>query len=86
MEVPYKSLSERALLGVIREFVTREGTDYGERVYALEEKIAHVLGQIEKGEVRIFYEEETQTCNLVTTEQLHRAAQEEEEEREMEGG
>ena len=51
MEIPYTALSQDALRGVIMEFVTREGTDYGDRVYSLNEKIEHVMRQLRKGEV-----------------------------------
>jgi len=73
MEVSYQALSEGALFGIIKEFVTREGTDYGGRVFALDEKVAHVKAQLERGHVKIFYDEDTQTCNLVTLNQLRDA-------------
>ncbi|MEL6182505.1 MAG: YheU family protein [Myxococcota bacterium] len=70
MKVPYTALSEAALRGVITEFVTREGTDYGDRIYSLDEKIKHVMGQLRAGKVHIFYDEDTETCNLLTQQQL----------------
>ena len=49
VEVPADALSPEALRGVIEHFVLREGTDYGEREYSLEQKVADVLRQL-KGE------------------------------------
>ena len=72
MEIPYTALSQDALRGVIMEFVTREGTDYGDRVYSLNEKIEHVMRQLRKGEVHVYYDEDTETCNLVSNIQLRR--------------
>ena len=39
MEIPHRQLSDEALLGVIEEYISREGTDYGHREYSFEEKI-----------------------------------------------
>jgi len=39
MIIPWTSLSEDALRGVIEEFITREGTEYGLVEYGLSEKI-----------------------------------------------
>ncbi len=70
MEVPYKMLSEQALRGVIEEFVSREGTDYGDRIYSLDEKVKHVMGQLVRGEASIVFDQETETCSIVGAEQL----------------
>ena len=40
--IPPDKVSPRALQGMIEEFVTRDGTDYGERETALAEKVAQV--------------------------------------------
>lgn len=63
--VPYRELSPEALRGVIESFVLREGTDYGEHEYTLDEKVAHVMRQLERGEARIEFDPETETVNLV---------------------
>ena len=65
MEIPYTELSGDALKGVIEEFVSREGTEYGQREYTLEDKIKRVMRQLESGEVKLFFDEQSQTCNLV---------------------
>tara|TARA_B100001123_G_C14684343_1_gene778720 strand:+ start:288 stop:503 length:216 start_codon:yes stop_codon:yes gene_type:complete len=65
VEIPYTELSGDALRGVIEEFVSREGTEYGQREYTLEDKINRVVRQLESGEVKLFFDEQSQTCNLV---------------------
>ena len=65
MEILYTELSEDALRGVIEEFVSREGTEYGQREYSLEDKIKRVKTQLESGEVKLFFDEQSQSCNLV---------------------
>ena len=43
----------------------REGTDYGAREYSLEEKVAHVMRQLRRGEARIVFQPETETVTIV---------------------
>lgn len=64
VEIPYTELSEEALLGVMQEFVLREGTDYGTQEYSLEQKIEQVRAQLQSGKIRLTFDEESQTCNL----------------------
>ena len=64
MQIPYTELSEKALLSIIEEYVSREGTEYGNREYSLAEKVEHVLSQIRRGEVIINFDSESKTCQL----------------------
>ena len=63
--VPYQSLSSDTLRAVIEEFVLREGTDYGSNVFSMDAKVGQVEGQLERGDVVITYDEETETCTLM---------------------
>ena len=65
VEVPASALSPDALRGLVVEFVTRDGTDYGVRERSLEEKVRDVLRQVERGEVKIIFDPATRTANLV---------------------
>ena len=66
IEIPFSSLSEEALAGVIDSFIQREGTDYGSHEVDYLQKVKQVRKQIEKGHVRILFEEETASVTLVT--------------------
>ncbi len=66
MLIPHQKLSESALLGLVREFVTRDGTDYGEREATLERKVADVLGQLERREAAIDFDPATRSVSIVT--------------------
>ncbi|MEE4298006.1 MAG: YheU family protein [Pseudomonadales bacterium] len=68
MEIPHDRIDAATLRAIVEEFVTREGTDYGERVYALDEKVAHVLVQLERGEVRVLFDPATETVTLAPRE------------------
>jgi len=65
MEIPYKLLTDDALKGLIEEFVTREGTDYGQSAFSLEQKAAAIRCQLETGKAVIVYDEAEMTCNIV---------------------
>ena len=69
-EVPWTALSKDALRGVVEEFVSREGTDYGNTIYSLDQKVEHVMSQLRSGEAKIFYDHDTQTVNIVRSDAL----------------
>ncbi len=62
--IPAGELSADALRGVIESFVLREGTDYGEREYSLEQKVAQVRAQLERGQARIVFDPESSTVTI----------------------
>lgn len=72
VEIPHAELSPAALRGVLESFVLREGTDYGAREYSLEEKVAHVLGQLERGEARIVFDPGSESIGIVMRERAPR--------------
>ena len=63
--VPRDAISCEALRGVIAEFVTRAGTDYGPQERTTEEKIADVERQLDRGEAIIVFDADTATTNIV---------------------
>jgi uncharacterized protein len=65
VRVPYEALSADALRGVIESFVLREGTDYGMHEYTLDEKVAHVRGQLERGDAHVVWDPNTQSVAIV---------------------
>ncbi len=68
VQIPMERLSPDALEGLIEEFVTRDGTDYGERESTLEEKKSAVRRQLERGEVLIVFDPDSESCNLISRE------------------
>ena len=65
MDIPYTENSEEALKAIIQEYITREGTEYGIKEYSFEQKIEQIEQQLVKGDIKINFDDETQTCNLV---------------------
>ena len=64
IEVPYGELSAELLNAVIESFVLREGTDYGEKEFSLEDKVARVIGQLQRGEARILFDPESESVTV----------------------
>jgi uncharacterized protein len=63
--VRYTELSEEALRGVLESFVLREGTEYGERDFSLDQKVAQVVNQLRRGEARIVFDPQSETIDIV---------------------
>jgi len=72
MIIPYTELSEEALQALIEDFVTREGTDYGLDEMSRQEKAAHLFELLKTGELLISYNEELESCGLLTKEEHRR--------------
>ena len=66
MEIPFEKLSPEVLSKIIEEFVLREGTDYGDAEYSLDDKVAHVRKQLESRKARIVFDPETETVSIQT--------------------
>jgi uncharacterized protein YheU (UPF0270 family) len=65
MIIPWDSLSDDALLGIIEEFITREGTEYGAVELSLSQKVSQIRHQLEHSQVNIVYDAELGSASLV---------------------
>ena len=65
MIIPWDKLSAPALENIIEEFVLREGTEYGASEISLDQKKSDVKRQLERAEVQITFDINTQTCSIV---------------------
>ena len=63
--VPVNRLSREALQGVIEEFISRDGTDYGQREAPVETKFSQVKRQLEQGLAVLIFDDETETTNIL---------------------
>lgn len=66
VEIPVDRLRPETLQGIIEEYVTRDGTDYGKTDIPIETKIRQVKSQLESGLAVLVYDNETQTCNILS--------------------
>ncbi|AXY00116.1 MULTISPECIES: YheU family protein [Vibrio] len=64
MIIPWQDIAPDTLENLIREFVLREGTDYGAVEISLQDKIEQVKLQLEKGEAVIVFSELHETVDI----------------------
>ncbi|MGI1671170.1 MAG: YheU family protein [Neptuniibacter sp.] len=70
MIIPQDQLAPETLTSLLEEFVSRDGTDYGEEEVTLEEKVDEVRAKLISGEAVILFSESTGQCNIVPKDKL----------------
>lgn len=75
MIIPHQQLSSDALHALVDEFVSRDGTDYGEVEISLQRKIEQVIRQIKAGEAFILYSELHESCTIISKQEMQRRGQ-----------
>ena len=70
LQIPPNQMSPGALQGMIEEFVTRDGTDYGERETELARKVAQVSAQLRSGQAGIFFYPDSETFQILPKDQF----------------
>jgi uncharacterized protein len=66
MIIPHEQISADALQGLIEEFITREGTDYGETEISLAQKVQQVERQLARGDIVIVFDPASESVSLLT--------------------
>ena len=72
IEIPASELPPETLRAIIESFIMREGTDYGDAEYSLDNKADQVRRQLDKGDVLLMWDEALESCNLITKAQWQR--------------
>ena len=62
--IPVNQLSAEALRGVIEEFISRNGTDYGETEASMETNFQQVKHKLESGSAVLVFDDEGETTNV----------------------
>ena len=73
MIVPWQEIPAATLDNLIEEFVTRDGTDYGEREIATATKVEQVRAQLKRGDAAVVFDDATETVSIFNREQLREA-------------
>jgi len=68
--VPPEQLSDDALGGVLQEYISREGTDYGLREVTFEAQLEHAKRAMLDGECILIFDRQTECCQLLSKAQL----------------
>ena len=67
VKIPLTSLSDETLVGIIEDFVLREGTDYGDQEFTLADKIMQVRELLVSGKAHVVFDPTTETCSIITS-------------------
>ncbi len=70
MIIPWQELEAETLDNLIGEFVSRDGTDYGEQEYSQAQKVAQVRAALARGEAVLIFSERSDQCNIVPADQV----------------
>lgn len=70
MIIPYDQIAPETLNSLVEEFVSRDGTDYGEKEVPLVVKVQQVVGKLKTGEAVILFSESKGLCNIVHKDML----------------
>ncbi|WED26476.1 YheU family protein [Vibrio sp. DW001] len=64
MIIPWQEIDSETLENLIKEFVLREGTDYGQSETTLDDKVNQVRTQLKTGEAVIVFSELHETVDI----------------------
>ncbi|MFP5383522.1 MAG: YheU family protein [Gammaproteobacteria bacterium] len=68
ISVPWREISPETLDALIEEYVTRDGTDYGEAEVPLTRKVDEVRALLQRGEALVVFDELTETVTILDRE------------------
>lgn len=63
--IPYEQLTPDALHGVLEEYITREGTDYGQIERGLQSQLDKAKGMLASGKVIIVFDQSSERCQII---------------------
>jgi uncharacterized protein len=66
IEIPPDALPHEILAALLEEFITREGTDYGDHELTLAEKVSRLKPQISRGDVLILFDTDSEQVHIMT--------------------
>lgn len=64
LQIPPERLSADALSGLLEEYASRDGTDYGEREVSLADKVTDLHAQLRRGELCLLFDQDSETWDL----------------------
>ncbi|MEJ6080013.1 YheU family protein [Vibrio sp. 1-Bac 57] len=70
MLIPYQQLDAMTLNNLIEQYILREGTDYGEVEFSLQQKTQQILAQIKNEEIFIMYSELNESVTLISKQEF----------------
>lgn len=71
--IPPDHLRPETLQALVEEFVTRDGAIHGHQDMPIESQVSKLLRDIRSGAALIVYDEENESCGVMSAEQLRAA-------------
>lgn len=71
MKIPHQQLTTETLQTLVEEFVSRDGTDYGDQEVSLAQKTTQVIRMLDKGDIVIVFDTTTESCNIVRKQEVN---------------
>ncbi len=65
IEVPWDAIDPETLHRLVEEFVTREGTDYGQEEYALDTKVRQILNGLKRRQWLIVVDTDMENTHII---------------------
>jgi uncharacterized protein YheU (UPF0270 family) len=76
MIIPIQDINPDTLFSILKEFVLREGTEYGAEDVSIEEKVDQVRKQLDLGTAVLVYSELHETVNIIPKDQFEEEKEE----------
>lgn len=73
IEVPWDAIDPDTLYRLVEEFVTREGTDYGQQEFSLDTKVQQILAGLKRRQWLIIVDTAMQNTHIVEAAEWRRA-------------
>lgn len=70
MIVPWREIDAETLDNLLEEYVSRDGTDYGESEVSVETRVGQMRRRLEKGDAFVWVDEDTGDINILSREQV----------------
>ena len=67
IEIPWESIESETLTNILAEYVTRDGTDYGEQEVPTDTKVSQVRRLLAQGTCVLIFQPEDQSLTLMDT-------------------
>lgn len=70
VQVPIDRLQPDTLQSLLEEYASRDGTDYGEREFSLDEKVRQLRQKLASGEAGLVYDQASEEWDILDAEGL----------------
>jgi len=67
LEIPWQTIASDTLTNILVEYVTRDGTDYGEQEVSTDSKVSQVRRLLAQGKCVLLFQPEDQSLTLMDT-------------------